>query len=381
MIVSTRVGDVNVAPRSGGDALMSTGKLGTIISGVKRFPTPASLTDPAALMALFGPVRSVHVGPLEKASGFSSSTHERVELELEDGARRSLVLKVTDVAKDWIARRTGDTFGRETLVLSEPRLAPVWEIYERPYLAYAIGEGRIALLSTDLSEWLFPDERAPISQSKEQRLIEAMARLHATFWDADLHGVRGLAEPRIVCDLVGHALAKDAESLASVHEGVRDSIVRGWARVQDLLPAKDSAWLTRPAESCMEQWSRFPQTLLHGDVKVANFAVLPNGRVAAFDWAVTTLGPCGFELGWYLAVNGTRLSGSKESFLERYRQALEEALGRHLDETLWAPMVEVAVFTGARTLLWSKALALDGGTDAARREWAWWADRLAALAV
>ena len=352
----------------------------TVQGQAKRFPDIDSLTDPRALEALLGPVRALHRRPLNKMSGFSGATHERIELELDDGARRNLVLKNTDLARDWIASHSHDTHGREALVLSEPRLAAVWEIYERPYLAYAVEPGRVALLSIDLSEWLFPNERAPIAPEKQNRLIDSMARMHARFWEADLDDIAGLADPRNVLDLVGHDLLQNPRQLATVNEGLRDSIVRGWTKVRELLPPDAYDWLTRPVAESTKDWDRLPWTLLHGDIKIANFAVLPSGRVAAFDWSVTSNGPCGFELGWYLTVNATRICGRKEAFLEDYRRALEAALGTPLDPSTWSEMVEVAIFSGARTLLWSKAMALEGGTDAARREWTWWEDQLVARA-
>jgi aminoglycoside phosphotransferase (APT) family kinase protein len=119
-----------------------------------------------------------------------------------------------------------------------------------------------------------------------------------------------------------------------------------------------------------------PRTLVHGDAKVANFAILPGGRVSAFDWAIAGAGPCTIDIGWYLAVNASRLTGTKDQLLDRYRGFLEDARGEPLDQPTWSRLEEVAVTCGARMLLWSKALALDAGRPGADAEWAWWARRL-----
>jgi aminoglycoside phosphotransferase (APT) family kinase protein len=123
-----------------------------------------------------------------------------------------------------------------------------------------------------------------------------------------------------------------------------------------------------------------PRTLVHGDCKVANFALLAGGGVAAFDFAMLGAAPPAIEVGWYLAVNATRLARPREAFLARYRELLREARGADLDEVAWQLLVRAAVLAGALMLLWSKALAFEGGAERAQAEWRWWVDRLAAMA-
>jgi aminoglycoside phosphotransferase (APT) family kinase protein len=120
-----------------------------------------------------------------------------------------------------------------------------------------------------------------------------------------------------------------------------------------------------------------PATLLHGDAKVANFAILPSGRVAAFDWQLLGTGPATLDIGWYLAVNASRLTRPKEQVLARYRDLLESCLATHLPDALWHRLVSLGILCGALMLLWSKALALEeSGSPAAAAEWDWWVARL-----
>jgi aminoglycoside phosphotransferase (APT) family kinase protein len=147
---------------------------------------------------------------------------------------------------------------------------------------------------------------------------------------------------------------------------------RGWEEAIRLLPAAIAARLLRPPEDILRSWGPLPRTLLHGDSKVANFAILPDRRVAAFDWGCIGAGPASLDLGWYLAVNATRIRGTKESFVARYRERLEAALGHSLPEGMWSALVSAAVESGAMMLLWSKALALERDDAAARAEWDWW---------
>jgi aminoglycoside phosphotransferase (APT) family kinase protein len=145
------------------------------------------------------------------------------------------------------------------------------------------------------------------------------------------------------------------------------------------LPPTIVSYLTRPGIDWEHVWADVPWTLLHGDVKVANFAIVGDGRVTAFDWAMVGTGPCTIDVGWYLAVNATRLTRSKEEILRKYRLLLEFALGHGLSDPLWSRLEAAAVVSGARMLLWSKTLALELGRPGAADEWNWWVSRLVAI--
>src|ERR1051325_1475238 len=142
------------------------------------------------------------------------------------------------------------------------------------------------------------------------------------------------------------------------------------------LPSGIADRLSRPPEEIIHRWGALPRTLCHGDAKVANFAILPDGRVAAFDCGCMAAAPAALDRGWYLAVNATRILGSKESFAARYRGRLEAALERPLPEDTWTAIVDAAIEAGAMLLLWSKALALERDDPAARAEWNWWVEQL-----
>jgi len=79
---------------------------------------------------------------------------------------------------------------------------------------------------------------------------------------------------------------------------------------------------------------------------VCNFALLPNGDVAAIDWAWVGTGPATLDIGWYLAINGGRLARSRDAVLARYRHLLEAESGAPIPDDLWAGLVDVAVLCG-----------------------------------
>lgn len=342
-----------------------------------RLPDPAQMAEPAALERVLGPVADVRATRLE-TPGFSSSAHTRLAVRLADGRTRDLVLKRNRAADDWLSLRTDDRVGREGLLLGEPALSRVWSAFACPYLAWAAADGEVGLLMEDLSAYLLPDVREPIGDEQEERLLVAVAALHARFWESPALALPWLTLPE---QLLGLLNANALEALAG--QGFPHPVVArahaGWTLAFGRLPERVTELLRSPPSALAARYADLPRTLTHGDFKVANFALMPDGRVAAFDWAVVGAGPVVTELGWHLAVNATRLSGSKERSIARYRLALETALGRALGEMFWSRTVENAVLAGGAMMLWSKALALDAGGERARAEWDWWVERLAAL--
>ena len=312
-----------------------------------------------ALIALAG--NDVTIAPLPSA-GFSTASI----LRLTSGERR-FVLKRTTLDRDWTARRSGDTRGREPLLLSDAACASVWDVFDCPYIAYAIGEGEIAVLMHDLTDHLFPDARTPLTEQQETAVLGGIARMHARFWDSRAPDAAWLADTEHLCDMLHPSC--DGAVLPSP---LRENVPRGWSIALSRAPERVARLLTRSGAEWAREWRDLPHTLVHGDVKVANFALMPDGGVAAFDWATAGVAPCSIDLGWYLAVNASRLAGPKERVISRYR----ELLGMEIDDGTWRRLEDTAIVCGAKLLLWSKALALDSGRAGAEEEWHWWIERL-----
>ena len=347
------------------------------MKSVPRQPDPASLAEPGTLERVLGPVAGVSASPLA-TPGFSGSTHTRLRVRLAGGDVRLLVLKRTRVADDWLSARTGDRVGREGQLLGETAVQGVWSAFACPYLAWATAGGQVALLMEDLSAYLLPDVREPIAEACEERLLAATAAMHAHFWDASVLDRPWLAQPEQLLGIL-NAATLEALAPAGFPHPVVERAHQGWRVAFARLPARAAAQLREPPRAIAERGLGLPRTLTHGDLKVANFAWLPDGRVAAFDWAVAGACPVAMELAWYLSVNATRLPGTKEQSVDRYRRLLEAALGRPLGEVFWKQTVDYAVLAGAAMILWSKALALEAGGDRARDEWDWWVARLDAM--
>src|SRR5262245_585880 len=201
-----------------------------------RLPDPATLAEPATLTQVLGPVAEVSAAPLA-TPWLSGSTHTRLTVRLADGTTRHLVLKRTHVADDWLSRRTGDSIGRESMVLGEPALAAVWSSFASPYLAFAAADGEVALLMEDLSVHLLPDVREPIAEAYEERMLAAAAALHARFWDSPALDLPWLTRPEQLLDLLN---ARTLEALAP--RGFPHPVVErahsGWKVAFAHLPAR-----------------------------------------------------------------------------------------------------------------------------------------------
>lgn len=347
---------------------------------VVAFDRIDSLADPDALAKVLGPLVRVEREALPGiSSGFSSSRHEILVAFAHDGAPRRLRLKRTHIGEDWIARLMREVPpGREASLLGEPALAPVWEVFARPHLAYAVQGNEVGLLMEDHSAWTVPDVKEPIERAKEEALLGAISALHARFWESPALSLPWLTQAPWYSDVLNPRPNGYEEALRGAPPSIQEGVASGWRDALTLLPAAVVERLTQPSERLWRDWRDLPRTLIHGDTKVANFAFLPDGRVVAFDWTNLGAAPATLDMGWYLAVNSTRLSRGKDELIARYRELLEARLGASIEPILWERLMDAAIVTGARMLLWSKALGLREGTAFRRDDWAWWVARLTA---
>lgn len=333
------------------------------------------LTNPQWLGTIFGPVKNISIQPFT-AIGYSGATLQKVELVLEDDVRKNLVLKQTNLKADWLSQRTHDTIGREAAWLKEECLAKVWSIIHCPYIAFSQENDRTGLLMEDLSDHLFPDNREPIDMESENIIIDAMAAIHAEYWDSDaVKQLTWLIHPYDYLNLL-RPLEREQDSYCPPPEPLRTSMSEGWRIAFELLPDEIKNYLTQPVEEIFKRWENLPVTLLHGDMKIANMASLPGDKLSLFDWPLIGSAPCSIELGWYLAVNSTRLARSKEDFIYAYRCDLECYLQEAFDEITWQEMVKLAIVSGAMMMLWNKALKRKSGKQGESPEWEWWAKQL-----
>lgn len=338
----------------------------------KKSNSISQLTDHDFLTALFGPVRNMERQPL-KTSGFSGSAHEKIILEIENGETISLILKHIYPSQDMTIWRSGNINDREVMLLDDKEMVEVWDIFQSPYIAYAIEDSHSALLMHDVSKKLFPDVREPILVEQEDAILHTLAQMHAYYWQHDVLSKSWLAKQNIFFSFLG-PLAPAEEKAAGRNHPIFELVQNGWDLALQFLPADIRDFVLNPPVEKMTKG--LAKTLIHGDSKLANFAIMSDNKICAFDWAMAASASPACELGWYISVNASRLARSKEEVMNRYREFLQTELNFAIETRTWDQMVSVALLTGVETLLWNKALNLQKNIAGAKEEWNWWANNI-----
>ena len=201
------------------------------------------------------------------------------------------------------------------------------------------------MLMDDVSQ---ASHRAAASTRRAFRLLlDGLARLHGRYWERTAE--------------LGRAADPDARPAhGDVHRSVRcgrragraDRLGGGGARQGLPVPHLRACPARRLGSAdgdfyldlCehRDRWlaplSRLPQTLIHGDLRRANIAVLPSGGMSLFDWDFACRAPAAADLAWYWFLhfwcyppNDGRAPEDREPLKAYYVQRLDEALGGRLD--------------------------------------------------
>jgi hypothetical protein len=323
---------------------------------------------------------------------------------LLDGYGRRFVLKRTSLAKDWIARATRDEDLREGWLASRPTPALLSWIPRAviPYLGAAADGDGVAILAPDLSteliSWERPGHEPAIGTDTLMRVIQAMARLHSLPWsqsvEADAEREGEPAPPWCpLAERLTLLTPVSAARYAADGNPVGDRFLAGWSAFDRLAPAAARDLVERLSSDVtplVDALAGLPARGLHGDLKLANVALMPDERVGLIDWQMTMRAPVAVELGWFLVSNSGSLPVEPAEVMAAYRQALEWDSGR------WSFGNEPHDFGGLAgdwdvqlDLTWIVGLLLRGwrkGIDAeaadvlpsrvsAADDLAWWAER------
>jgi hypothetical protein len=237
------------------------------------------------------------------------------------------ILKRTSPEADWIVRATRDISLREGFIagtglrLAEPLVAP--------YLGAASDGPSIAMLMPDLSDeliaWDRPGHDSVVGPATLDHVIESVAGLHAMPW-ADYRPTSPdwgwpwcpLRERLALLTRPSAELYR-AEGLA-----VGDRFVAGWDAFERTAPMAAVGLIRELSDDpspLLTALGRLPATGIHGDLKLANVALLDDGRVALIDWSMMSLAPVAVELGWLLVSNSSSLPIEPEAVLASYHDA------------------------------------------------------------
>jgi len=301
-----------------------------------------------------------------ETDGWSGARMTR--LRRGDGA--AFVLKRDGLRLDWIARETGDVPDlREAAVAdARPRLpAPV----RLPHLGVGADGDLVGLLMPDLTEVLLRWE-APVSEAEMDRVLDALAALHREPWHRELPPAFPWTDLRRRVLLLTRLAAARYEAAGNP---VGRRFLDGWAAFDRRAPAAARALvdrLTADPEPLFAALARLPDAGLHGDLKLGNVGLEPDGTVWLIDWQMTLVAPVAVELGWFLVCNVAGLPIAPDDVLERYRRAAGLP-----DDDRWAAERDLALVVGLLLRGWRKGLDAEAGLVTAcgwtaADDLAWW---------
>jgi hypothetical protein len=204
--------------------------------------------------------------------------------------------------------------------------------------AYHHRRGECWVLMDDVSRGVAP--RGTFDEGAFRLLLDGLARLHARYW--------GQTAGLPILTLDQHTAICTAPNAAAGGRTIRD----GWVAevlekvflfrtyvpvLLDVLGSADGEFYLDLCEQ-RERWlaplSEQPQTLIHGDLRRANIAVLSPTEVSLFDWDFSARAPAAADLVWYWFLhfwcyppNDGRPPEDRDPLKHYYMQRLEEALG------------------------------------------------------
>jgi Phosphotransferase enzyme family len=337
--------------------------------------------------------------------GWSGSSFSSLEL---DGER--FVLKRISPGRDWIVRATRDDDLREAWVASMGRPEGRWlqsfsGAVLTPYLGAASDPdgGAVILmpdLSTELVAWERPAHEPVLDPIGADRFIDRIALLHTLPWSEVLVpiAVEG-TEPAPTppwCPLPERLTLltrRSATGYAADGNPVGERFLAGWDAFDRFAPPAARDLLTRLGDDpapLLAALAMLPDVGLHGDLKLANVALIDEERVAFIDWQMTLRAPIAVELGWCIVTNSAELPFTPEEVLRRYRDSLTWYAGRwgsgrrrHDVEGLagdWALQVDLVAIIGLLLRGWRKGIDTDAGATlasgiTAADDLAWWATK------
>ena len=295
-------------------------------------------------------------------------------MRLRDADGRAFVLKRDSLERDWIARATRDRpVLREAWFAAEGPALP-WPVRNPALGAAATGvAGEVAILMPDLSEVLF-DWDAPLSVAHLDTVLAGLVRMHtgdvpattAEVWTPWRERLTLISRPSL-------------ERPGPARDAVAERLLPGWdAWDRRATPAARDAIdsIARDVDPLLAALRRERSSLLHGDLKLANVGIAPDGRIDLVDWQMVMLAPVAVELGWLLVANVNALPLPPEDILGRYWRLRGEDPGRQDD---------LAILVGLLLRGWRKGLDAEAGITlasgvAAADDLAWWCERAAAAA-
>jgi hypothetical protein len=260
-----------------------------------------------------------------------------------------LVLKTMSMESDWEMFATDDRLCRSVTLWQYGMLDQV-----RPHLAHEIiacaHENDVwAILMKDLSGH-FLWETGKQALDLMPTFLDALARLHATFWnDERLHDARlGLEGPRILFQLSSPSFARKHNS---DHWGwLPGGVIGGWKALEERLEPdvmSHMKTLIADPQPLLDALHRYPYTLVQGDFYPKNLAFLEPNQAVAVDWQLAMCSLMTIDLARFVLSARFLVGDSTEQARAQayYRRRLEGYLSKQFSDTEWQAMADLGVLT------------------------------------
>ncbi len=173
---------------------------------------------------------------------------------------------------------------------------------------------RYVLLIEDINDAAPGDQVAGADPSRAQQVVEALALLHAHFWQSQTLDGHFWLLPLDVDARMKHGLSK--KSLPLFEKVFGDVLDAGLRSYVDEVMARGPDTLYELCKS--------PQTLLHGDMRLDN-VFFRESEVVFFDWQLVRRGPAAYDLAYLLSGGLAPDYGSADGLLDTYHAALVAA--------------------------------------------------------
>lgn len=248
--------------------------------------------------------------PLSQSSGNSGNIIERVTLA--DG--RMLVYKRVSPAWDWLSRSTGD----------KGRIITMWErgVFERmpasidhTVVGVDLDGDAWNVFMSDIAHTLI-DEDIRHNRATAERILSAVADMHAAFWDVDIDGLCTIEERYQMLSL------RTARAEKELGNPAGDLIFRAWDAFHEHASDEIAAVISRLSadpKPLADELRTCAQTLIHGDLRLGN-AGFDGDRVVLIDWGDRTgMAPPAVDLGWFIIFDAKRFDVSRDDIVSVFR--------------------------------------------------------------
>jgi len=271
--------------------------------------------------------------------GGDAGTSSRARLSLTgDGVPDSVFVKM---AAETAATRLMGEVGRlgETETRFYRELAPELTGLPASYgSAFDSLTGRYVLVLEDLpvDECEFPTTLKPISTDRAVKIVDLLARLHATFWGRIPNWVYSASGDSSSL-MVGALLKQSSRRIA---ERTDIDVARG-------------RFIDENYRAVATVLDAMPNTVMHGDAHPGN-VYFRNGDAGLLDWQAVRRGHPGRELSYTLITSMTTAErqACQHDILDGYRDALAAAGGPEIDrDELWQRYRQGALYAYTAALI------------------------------